>query len=124
MNAWGKTLMIDVRRCKPQTIRCPLHIADFSKVLESRIKMEAFGPPQIVNFGTGNKSGFTLVQLITTSNIVAHFCEETNDAYFDVFSCKDFQALDAIAVVREFFGPESLTYSERFRGEHKIPDMK
>jgi S-adenosylmethionine/arginine decarboxylase-like enzyme len=60
--------------------------------------MVPYGEPQVVHFGSGDKSGFTLVQLIETSNITAHFCEETDDMYLDVFSCKPFN-MDNIAAI-------------------------
>lgn len=70
--------------------------------------MVAYGEPRIVMFGTGNKKGYTLVQLIETSNITAHFVEQTNDIYLDVFSCKDFNKNDAIKVFSEFFHPKDM----------------
>lgn len=68
--------------------------------------MVPYGEPQVVMFGTGNKKGYTLVQLIETSNICAHFVEETNDMYLDVFSCKPFKATDVETIVKEVFQPE------------------
>jgi S-adenosylmethionine/arginine decarboxylase-like enzyme len=70
--------------------------------------MVAYGKPLIQNFGEGNKKGFSLVQLIETSNITAHFVEETNDIYLDIFSCKSFSPRDAIAVFKEFFNPKKI----------------
>ena len=70
--------------------------------------MKAFGSPQIVMFGEGNKKGYTLVQLIETSNICAHFCEETNDFYLDVFSCKPFENDDVKRCVHKFFEPQTI----------------
>ena len=65
--------------------------------------MVAFGEPQVVMFGSGNKKGYTLIQLIETSNIAAHFVEENNSMYLDVFSCKDFDADVVKEAVHEFF---------------------
>jgi S-adenosylmethionine/arginine decarboxylase-like enzyme len=65
--------------------------------------MVAYGSPQIVRFGSGNKQGYTLVQLIETSNICAHFVEENNSMYLDVFSCKDFDPAVVKQTVEEFF---------------------
>jgi S-adenosylmethionine/arginine decarboxylase-like enzyme len=48
------------------------------------------------------------VQLIETSNICAHFVEETDDFYLDVFSCKPFRADDVEAVIRQYFQPVSI----------------
>ena len=67
--------------------------------------MVGYGPPRVVMFGTGSKKGYTLVQLIETSNITAHFVEEFNDIYLDIFSCKPFQVADALAVFRSYFKP-------------------
>ena len=68
------------------------------------IDMKAYGEPMIIHFGTEDKQGYTLVQLIETSNIAAHFVEETSTAYFDVFSCKPFDPLVVIRLVKEYFG--------------------
>ena len=70
--------------------------------------MVAYGEPQIVHFGSGNKAGYTLVQLIETSNICCHFVEETNDLYLDVFSCKPFEPTDVQRVVSQYFSPERI----------------
>jgi S-adenosylmethionine/arginine decarboxylase-like enzyme len=68
--------------------------------------MVPYGDPWVKHFGTGNKAGYTLVQLIETSNITAHFAEEDNSAYIDVFSCKDFKQKDVEEVVQNYFKPE------------------
>jgi S-adenosylmethionine/arginine decarboxylase-like enzyme len=103
LRTWGKHLMIDAARVTGHTIRNPAIIHDFNKTLVKRIDMVAYGPPQIVRFGSGNKAGYTLVQLIETSNICAHFVEENNSMYLDVFSCKDFDPTVVKDTVEEFF---------------------
>lgn len=113
--SWGFHLMLNIGKCNPITIRSPKHIAAFTAQLVKDIDMKAYGNPQIVMFGEGNKQGYTLVQLIETSNITAHFCEETNDAYIDVFSCKPFNAEDVKQCVIKYFDPERINekYIER-----------
>jgi len=103
LRTWGKHLMIDAARVTGHTIRNPVIIHEFNKTLVKRIDMVAYGPPQIVRFGSGNKAGYTLVQLIETSNICAHFVEENNSMYLDVFSCKDFDPAVVKDTVEEFF---------------------
>lgn len=103
--SWGYHLVLDCGKCAGQTIRNKQHIENFARALVKRIDMVAYGEPQVQHFGSGNKAGYTLVQLIETSNICAHFVEETNDIYLDVFSCKPFDTKDVEDVVREFFKP-------------------
>ena len=103
--SWGYHLMLDCSKCLSPTIRCSSNINKFAKTLVKKIDMVPYGEPQVVHFGSGDKSGFTLVQLIETSNITAHFCEETNDMYLDVFSCKPFSPAVVEEVVNEHFKP-------------------
>ena len=70
--------------------------------------MIPYGKPQLVMFGTGNKKGYTLIQLIETSNICAHFVEETNDMYLDVFSCKHFDSAVVKNTIEEYFNPHRI----------------
>jgi len=104
--SWGYHLIVNAAGCAPNTIRCPNNIYQFTKRLVHKIDMVAYGEPQIVMFGTGNKKGYTLVQLIETSNITAHFVEETNDLYLDVFSCKPFEKKDVMEVLNKSFDPK------------------
>jgi S-adenosylmethionine/arginine decarboxylase-like enzyme len=102
---WGYHLILDASKCNEEAIRSKETIAEFAKKLVEEIKMVAYGSPRIVRFGTGKAKGYTLVQLIETSNITAHFSEETNAVYLDVFSCAQFNPHDAIKVFKEFFNP-------------------
>jgi S-adenosylmethionine/arginine decarboxylase-like enzyme len=90
------------------SIRCPHIIGQFSDTLVKEIDMVPYGRPQIKHFGSGNKAGFTLVQLIETSNIVAHFVEESDDMYLDVFSCKPYDPIVVSQVVKKYFNPLSM----------------
>jgi S-adenosylmethionine/arginine decarboxylase-like enzyme len=112
---WGYALALDIGRCKPNLIRCPHNIKEFSDTLVKRIEMVPYGRPQIIHFGTDDKKGYTLLQLIETSNISAHFSEDTNSAWIDVFSCKAYDIEKVCETVREFFEPEHLIkkYYER-----------
>ena len=107
-NPWGYHLIINAGDCDPDAIRSKETIAKFTKELVKTIDMVAFGKPQIVMFGEGNKKGYTLVQLIETSNISAHFVEETNDVYFDIFSCKPFDTKLVFPLFRSYFKPKKI----------------
>lgn len=104
MAYWGYHLMLDCSGCDHDMIRDPVNIKAFTIRLVEDIKMVAYGEPQIVNFGSGNKAGYTLVQLIETSNICAHFVNEDNTMYLDVFSCKEFDQQVVMKLVKQFFG--------------------
>ena len=105
---WGYHLIVDAANCNAEAVRSKKTIAEFSKKLVSDIDMVAYGAPRIVMFGEGNKKGYTLVQLIETSNITAHFIEETNDIYLDVFSCKSFDPKIAVKILKDFFQPKKM----------------
>jgi S-adenosylmethionine/arginine decarboxylase-like enzyme len=100
---WGKHLILDAAGCSPKMIGNATVVAGFARSLVKRIDMVPYGEPQVVMFGSGNKKGYTLVQLIETSNICAHFVEENNSMYLDVFSCKDFDPEIVKDAVHEFF---------------------
>ena len=105
---WGRHCIINARKCYSLSISNPRNIELFTEDLIKRIDMKAYGKPLLKHFGEGNKSGYTLVQLIETSNITAHFCDESGDAYLDVFSCKHFDENVVQHVVNTWFKPESI----------------
>ena len=106
---WGYHLALDCRSCN-DNVKFPnsQKIEDFAKQLVIDIDMVAYGEPQVVHFGQDDKTGYTLVQLIETSNICGHFCDETGDAYIDVFSCKEFDPQSVVSLVKKCFEPESI----------------
>lgn len=120
MKPWGFALSLDLAKCKPSAIRCPYTIKDYSSALVKRIDMVPYGQPHIVRFGSGNKAGYTLVQLIETSNITGHFCEEDNAAFLDIFSCKPYDLEEAIRITKDFFEPQII---HRHYVERSIPEL-
>lgn len=119
MAYWGYHLMVDAAGCDLEKITDKANIEAFTKELVKRIDMVAYGKPRAVRFGTGNKAGYTLVQLIETSNICAHFVEDNDNGgqefYFDVFSCKPFDQEAVVKTLQEYFGMTkyNITYIER-----------
>jgi S-adenosylmethionine/arginine decarboxylase-like enzyme len=106
--SWGYHLIVDAGSCDPVAIESKDTIAAFSKEIVSELKMIAYGPPEIVLFGRGGKRGYTLVQLIETSDITAHFVSSTKDCYLDVFSCKKFDPDMAINTFKRYFNPKTI----------------
>jgi S-adenosylmethionine/arginine decarboxylase-like enzyme len=105
---WGYHLLIDCSRCEIPSITNSHNIYNFTKTLVERIDMKAYGEPIIEHFATHDidKAGYSLVQLIETSNITAHFVDKNGDCYIDIFSCKPFSEKIAVECVEEFFNPE------------------
>ena len=94
--------MLDCSGCN-ENIANRDQIYRFTKDLVTRIDMTAHGEPIIEHLLPGDpKQGYSMMQLITTSNICAHFMELDGTAYFDIFSCKPFNIDIAQDVVKEY----------------------
>lgn len=107
MKYWGYHLMLDCGGCTG--IDDCDNIYRWVKDLVVKIDMTAHGEPIIEHLLPGDpKQGYSLLQLITTSNISAHFMELDGTAYFDIFSCKEFDIETAKAVVAQYFNPRSM----------------
>ena len=107
---WGHHLHLDVAGCNNAAIQDKETVAKWIKDLVQKIDMVAYGEPVIENFALHDptKAGISAVQLIETSNICAHFVNENNTFYMDVFSCKPFSNDDVIALVNEYFKPSKV----------------
>lgn len=107
---WGYHLMLDCSGCDVVRIRDRDTIANFVRVLVKRIGMVAFGEPLIEYFAAGaeDKAGFSMVQLIETSSITAHFVDRDAHAYIDIFSCKSFDTDVCKNTVEEFFTAQKI----------------
>jgi len=90
-SVWGMAASFDIYNCNPDTIRDAEKIRQFVIELRELIEMKRFGPCTVVDFGEDERvAGFSMVQLIETSLISAHFANKTNTVYLDVFSCKPY----------------------------------
>jgi len=102
---WGIASSIDIYNCNPETIRDADKIREFVAQLCDLIGMKRFGETQVVHFGEDERvSGFSMVQLIETSLISAHFANLTNTVYLDVFSCKMYDLETVKNFAQTFFG--------------------
>jgi len=111
MKTWGTELVADLGYCDLASIKNPEHIKAFASYLVAQIDMVAFGEPIVVHFGSEDKMGYTLVQLIETSNITAHFSEDTCSAFVNVFSCKPFETNVVLDVLQAFFNPRFIKHT-------------
>lgn len=109
--AWGTHLLLDIAGCRHDIVTDPEAIRSFVTDLVEAIDMRAYGEPLLAHFAehTPEAAGWSVVQLIETSNITGHFCDLSGDAYLDVFSCKPFDPTRATELVQERLRPQSVT---------------
>lgn len=113
---WGLLTSIDLKDCDPKKIRSKEVITQFSIDLCDYIEMKRFGDPIVVRFGADPRvQGYSLAQLIETSLVSGHFAEDTDRAFIDVFSCKEYPPKKTAEFCRKYFGARSLEYSVAFR---------
>ena len=115
-NEWGLLTSIDLHDCDPQKIASKEVITQFSIDLCDYIDMKRFGEPIVVRFGADPRvQGYSLAQLIETSLISGHFAEDTDRAFIDVFSCKEYPPKETAEFCKKYFGAKNMEYSVVFR---------
>ena len=101
---WGLLSCIDLYECNPELIRNKEKIKQFVSELCDLIEMKRFGETQVVHFGEDERvAGYSMTQLIETSLISAHFANQSNATYLDVFSCKLYDPNVVAAFAKRFF---------------------
>jgi len=113
---WGLCTGVDLKDCNPETIRDPDAIRRFIIELCDLIEMKRFGDPTVIHFGPNERvAGYSMTQLIETSLISGHFANETNSAYLDIFSCKEYAPEKTAEFCRKFFGAKTMNFNIMFR---------
>jgi S-adenosylmethionine/arginine decarboxylase-like enzyme len=113
---WGIAICVDLGECDLKKIASKEHITNFAIDLAKFIDMKRYGEPYVVHFGAEPKvQGYSLVQLIETSQISGHFAEDTKRAFIDVFSCKRFPPKKTAEYVQKYFGAKKMEYAVCFR---------
>jgi S-adenosylmethionine/arginine decarboxylase-like enzyme len=109
--SWGKHAIIDAGGCN-DNVTNKKKILEFNKNLIDAIGMKAHGKPILEYFDhlEPEKNGWTLIQLITTSSITAHFVDDGNRMFLDIFSCKDFDIAIVKEVINGFFEPIDISF--------------
>ena len=117
-NAWGQHLILDLAGCPRDRLISKDNLQRWVSELIEAIDMKAYGEPIIEHFATHSHdaAGFTLLQMIETSNICAHFAENLGQVYIDVFSCKAFDNEVAKNVCAKYFEPSHIEDHEITRG--------
>lgn len=102
---WGVHTVLNLAKCCPRAIRCSTTIQLFSNDVVAAIEMEQYGKTQIQHFGKDDKKGYSFQTHLTTSHLCGHFAEDSNSAYLDCFSCKEYDPKLVEWVARAYFRP-------------------
>ena len=114
---WGMETVIDLFRCDPVAIRDGEQIRAFVVALCQYITMQRYGEPLLVHFGEEERvAGYSLCQLIETSDITAHFIERVDAVCLSIFSCASYAPYGAAAFCQEWFGAQEVRAKVLFRG--------
>lgn len=77
---------------------------EFVEMLCDRIKMKRYGETHFKHFGKDPRvNGFSMMQLMGTSLVSAHFAEASCTVYLDVFSCAPYDPKDVAEVSLRYF---------------------
>ena len=106
---WGFHGIFDCSSCDLDKIQSADNIKAWLADLLVTIDMTAIGEPIVTLTGVGmeDKEGYTAVQIIVTSSIVARFIDSTKHIYIDVFSCKEFDPKKVETSITTFFGADT-----------------
>lgn len=107
---WGYHLILDCAGCDRAAITDPKMLDQWVRSLVQDIDMVPYGDPQILHFGHNERhlEGWTVLQFIETSNIMAHFNDHTGEGYIDVFSCKPFDDALVEENIKRHFNPRKV----------------
>jgi spermidine synthase len=117
--AYGEELVIDMAGCDQEIIKSEAKMKEFAAALCDVIKMKSYGDTIVEDFGhaKARTSGFTVVQLIETSSIVAHISNYWGYVCLNIFTCAKFDPIAVISFVKEFFKAEKIKATLIKRGE-------
>lgn len=108
MQYWGYHLILDCGNCNPTQMSDYHNVDTWIRNLVRNIDMSPIGEPRIEYTAAEfpDKAGFTVVQVIVTSSIVAHFVDGLGQIYLDVFSCKPFDNVVIENSIRTHFSAQ------------------
>jgi len=109
---FGQELILNLYDCDLKKISDGDHIKNYViKLCDDIIFMKRYGEALVPHFGHENPitSGYSLVQLIETSCVSAHFSEYKKSVYINIFSCKWFDPALARKFSKDWFGAKKVT---------------
>ena len=113
MKSYGKELILDIHNCDSSTFT-RRSIRDFFKELCTLIDMtrcklfwwDDYGVPPEEQETEPHMKGTSAIQFIKTSTITIHTLDLLQNAYVNIFSCKEFDVDAAQKFTKEWFKGE------------------
>lgn len=103
---FGMELILNLYECDLNIISSGKEIKRFvTELCDNVILMKRYGKPLIPHFGHENPitSGYSLVQLIETSSVTAHYSEFKRSVYLNIFSCTYFDPKKTTQFCKDFY---------------------
>lgn len=103
---YGKELILNLYECNLEKISSGEEIKKFVvELCDNVIHMKRYGEALIPHFGHESPiaSGYSLVQLIETSSVTAHFSEYKKSVYLNIFSCAKYDPIKTRDFCVKFF---------------------
>jgi S-adenosylmethionine/arginine decarboxylase-like enzyme len=109
---FGHELILNLYDCDASIISSKSKIKKFIiELCDDIIHMKRYGKALIPHFGHEDPmtSGYSLVQLIETSCVSAHFSEYKRSVYLNIFSCAPYDPKKTAAYCKKYYGAKRMT---------------
>ena len=119
---YGKELVIDITGANPILFnrkdleRFMVELCDFIDMEREPLHFWDYDDPDEYAAAPPHLKGTSAVQFISTSSIVIHTLDVLESVCINIFSCKDFDAVDAQEFCCKWFGGEAVNSHEFVRG--------
>lgn len=115
---FGRDLLLDLYECNPAIISSTEKLHEFAREICHVIGMKPYGDPIIPNFGFAKSktAGPSLVQLIETSAITAHYSPHWRMVLKNIFTCSALDAESAVIFSMKFFNATQAKWRVVIRG--------
>lgn len=115
---FGRDLLLDLYECDPAIISSKEKLREFAREICHVIGMKPYGDPIIPDFGFAKSktAGPSLVQLIETSAITAHYSPHWRMVLKNIFTCSALDAESAVIFSMKFFNAIQAKWRVVIRG--------
>ena len=111
---YGKELIIDLYKCDVSKFTKENLTRFFIKLVDDILKMEredlhfwAYETQEEKDAAPDHLNGTSAIQFISTSNVTIHVLDNVGEVYLNIFSCADYDSVEAYSFCMKFFGSTS-----------------